>query len=162
MSRAFVRENDQAAASESVPERVVSAHPNLVTPRGLRQIETRVRDLERARQEALAADDTATLATVARDIRYWAQRRATARLVEPQPAPEVVRFGVQVTVRFDDGAERVFRLVGEDEADPPRELLSWVSPLAESLMGREVGDRVEVLGREAEIVSLSPDQDARS
>lgn len=154
MSRAFVRENDQAAASESVPERIISEHPNLVTPDGLRQIETRVRDLERSRQAALAADDTAALAVIARDMRYWTQRRATARLIEHQPQPDVVRFGVQVTVRFEDGAERAFRLVGEDEADPARGLLSWVSPLAESLMGRESGDRVEVLGREAEIVRL--------
>jgi hypothetical protein len=38
MSRAFVRESDQN--TEALPERLVSSHPNLVTPAGLRQIET--------------------------------------------------------------------------------------------------------------------------
>lgn len=154
MSRGFVRESDQQAASDTVPERVVSSNPNLVTPTGLRLIESRIRELETERRAALAKDDTAALASISRDMRYWMQRKATARVIETPPNPDVVRFGVRVELQFEDGSTRTYRLVGEDEADPARGLLSWASPLAELLIGRAPGDTVEVAGRAAEIVRL--------
>ena len=154
MSRAFVKESDQEEVS-TLPERPVSAHPNFVTPSGLHQIEAQLRTLDGEREMARAADDKAALARVARDLRYWNARRANARVVEPAAAsPDTVRFGMQVTLRFEDGSERLFRLVGEDEADPPQGLLSWVSPVATALLGRAVGDTVSVLGKDAEIVRI--------
>jgi transcription elongation GreA/GreB family factor len=66
----------------------------------------------------------------------------------------VVRFGVNVQLHFDDGTGRDFRLVGEDEADPATGLLSWASPVGKALIGRRLGDRVEVFGRQAEIVEM--------
>lgn len=155
MSRAFVRESDQDAAGDVLPERPISPHPNFVTPQGLRQIEDTIRELESARQAARAAEDEAALARIARDLRYWTQRRASARVIEPPESPDIVRFGVNVTLLLPDGSERAFRLVGEDEADPARGLLSWVSPLASSMLGKSVGDIVEFQGQEAEIARLS-------
>lgn len=154
MSRAFVREDDQAAASESLPERALSPHPNFVTPGGLRAIELTVRGLEEAMQAARAANDTVALATTARDLRYWHARLASARVVEPRADPDVVRFGVRVVLGLDDGSERVFRLVGEDEANPAAGSLSWVAPLARELTGCRVGDVVKLQGRDAEILRL--------
>jgi|SRR5688572_23533412 transcription elongation GreA/GreB family factor len=153
MSRAFVRESQQDA-SESLPERPVSPHPNLVTPEGLKQIEMQIRTLEAERQTARTEEDASALARIARDLRYWNQRKTTARVVEPPVSPDAVRFGVRVTMQFADGSEKSFRLVGEDEADPARGLLSWVSPLAQALGGQNVGDTVIVMSREAEIVRL--------
>jgi transcription elongation GreA/GreB family factor len=60
-----------------------------------------------------------------------------------------------VTLRFADGREQTFQLVGEDEADPAHGLVSWVSPLAEVLIGRKAGDEVRALGAQAEIVRLT-------
>ena len=134
----------------------MSPHPNLVTNAGLRQIETRVRELETELRAVREARDSAALARVNRDRRYWAQRRASARLVEPRPDPRAIRFGVRATVRFDDGREQSFCLVGEDEADPKRGLVSWVAPFAAALTGKTLGDRVDVLGSAAEIVALEP------
>ncbi|HKE44441.1 MAG TPA: GreA/GreB family elongation factor [Steroidobacteraceae bacterium] len=154
MSRAFVRESDQDAAADNVPERIVSPHPNLVTPQGLKQIDEQIRALEAERQAARSESDPSATARVARELRYWSQRRATARLVEPLPQPDAVRFGVEVKLGFEDGTERTFRLVGEDEADPGRGLISWVSPIGAALMGHEPGDTVNVLDKPAEIVEL--------
>jgi transcription elongation GreA/GreB family factor len=154
MSRAFVRESDQDAAAEPLPERLISEHPNFVTSRGLKLIESQIRELEMSRQAAVTEDDAVTLARIASDLRYWKQRQATARVVEPPAAPDVVRFGVLVKLRLHDGTSRSFRLVGEDEADPAHELLSWVSPLARSLTGKAVGETVMLQGRDAEIVAL--------
>lgn len=150
MSRAFVRESEQP---EPMPERAVSPHPNFVTAAGLRQIEEHVRSLEAARDAS--REDAEEQARIARDLRYWSQRRATARLIEPPAHPDVVRFGVAVTLRFPDGREQTFRLVGEDEADPAHGLLSWVSPLATAMIGRREGDAIEAFGERAEIERLA-------
>ena len=48
------------------------------------------------------------------------------------------------------------RLVGEDEADATRGLISWMAPLAQALLGREAGESVPFQGVEAEIVSIDP------
>jgi len=154
VSRAFVKESDQDAG-EPPPELAISPHPNLVTPAGLALIEAKIAALEQELRAARDAADRAVLARVNRDLRYWTQRRASARVVPPASDPTVVRFGVTVTLRFGaDGSQRAFKLVGEDEADPARGLVSFVSPLAIELAGKEVGDAVTVLGGAAQIVAL--------
>ena len=152
MSRAFVRESDRD--TEALPERPVSAHPNLVTPAGLRHISAQVAELEHARQAAREVADTVLLERINRDLRYWTQRATTARLIAPQAAPDAVRFGTRVTVRFEEGSERTFQLVGEDEANPTVGLLSWVAPLAAALIGKEIGDLVDFQGQRLKIVSI--------
>lgn len=53
-----------------------------------------------------------------------------------------VRFGLFITIRHEDGAEDEYRLVGVDEVDPEGGSISWLSPLAQALMGGKVGDVV--------------------
>jgi len=154
MSRAFTRESDDDPGV--VPERAVSAHPNLVTPAGLAALEAQVRSLEGERTAARSAGDAAQRARIERDLRYFTRRLASARVVPPAAAPDRVRFGVQVTVRRAGGGEQSFRLVGEDEADAARGLLSWVSPLAQALLGHEPGDVVRFQSGELEILGLEP------
>ena len=61
------------------------------------------------------------------------------------PATGRVVFGVTVELTDeDDGENKVYRIVGEDEADAPAGLLSYSSPIARALIGKEVGDIVEV------------------
>lgn len=160
MSRAFVREGE--GEPEPLPERVVSAHPNFVTARGLAQIESEVHGLEAARTAAQsarrtggAASDAAALASIERDLRYWKQRQATARLIEPAATPAAVRFGVTAQLRDEAGATHVLKLVGEDEAAPTDGFLSWVSPFATALMGAEEGDVVPFGGTNWEVEALS-------
>ena len=80
--------------------------------------------------------------------------RVSAQLVEPQQHPQAVRFGVRVRLRRSDGGEVAYRLVGEDEAEPARGSLSWASPLAQSLLGKEVGDTVPFQGGKLEIAEI--------
>jgi transcription elongation GreA/GreB family factor len=154
MSRAFVRESDGAEVPQDLPERPVSSHPNFVTPRGLQQIEDRIRELEAAREEPKRTEDKDALARIDRELRYWQQRKSSAKLVEPETAPVKARFGVRVTLRYEDGTNRSYTLVGEDEADPARGSISWISPIAQALIGTEVGDEVSLQGQRAEIVAL--------
>ena len=65
-----------------------------------------------------------------------------------------VVFGGSVTFVRDDGREQTFRIVGEDEADPAEGRVSYVSPLARAVMGKEVGDTAMVAGHEVEITAV--------
>ena len=76
---------------EDVPERPVSSHPNFVTARGLQQIESQIHELEAAREAPKRSEDKDALARVDRDLRYWQQRKATAKLVEPETEPVKVQ-----------------------------------------------------------------------
>lgn len=154
MSRAFVRENDGAEVPQDVPERPVSSHPNFVTVRGLQQIESQIDEPEAAREAPKRSEDKDALARVDRELRYWQQRKGSAKLVEPETEPVKVRFGVRVTLHYDDSTERSYTLVGEDEADPAQGLISWISPIAQALIGCGVGDAVTLQGQRAEITKL--------
>ena len=160
MSVAFTKEGDtENAAAADLPDRPVSQHPNLVTAEGRAQLEAA---LAQARADYQANQigegregDRRALARAARDLRYYAARVATAQLVAAPADYETVRFGSQVTLVRDDGRRQVLRLVGEDEADPKAGTLSYVSPLASALMGKEVGDTALIAGAEVEIVKIS-------
>jgi transcription elongation GreA/GreB family factor len=65
-----------------------------------------------------------------------------------------VHFGATVTLARVDGRKQIFRIVGEDEADPAAGTLSHVSPLARALFGKQVGDMVQAGQSEAEIVDI--------
>jgi transcription elongation GreA/GreB family factor len=150
MSRAFVSEETTEANAAQLPERPVSTAPNLVTAQGLKLINDEVARLG-ALLARLAADD-AERPRVARDLRYWKARQGSAKLVEPAAGvPGEVAFGTRVTM-LRDGRATSYRIVGEDEADPTRGLLSWTSPLATALMGSGAGDEVETGGGRAPVV----------
>lgn len=55
-----------------------------------------------------------------------------------------VGFGAWVIVEDEDGNEQCYRIVGPDEFDPDRGLISMDSPMGRSLLGKEEGDEVEV------------------
>jgi len=154
MSRAFVKEPEGDAAIDDLPERTVSHHPNLVTSKGLALIETEVARLHREHAAAQAANDRATLARTARDLRYWSSRRASAQVVAPPADATEAHFGSTVTIERDDGRRQTFRIVGEDEADPARGTLSHASPLARALFGKAVGDRIAAGQSHAEVLEI--------
>lgn len=58
---------------------------------------------------------------------------------------KIIKFGASVNVVDDDSGEEVtYQIVGEDEADIKAGLLSITAPLARALIGKTVGDSVEV------------------
>ncbi|MBN8955553.1 MAG: transcription elongation factor GreA [Rhizobiales bacterium] len=153
MSRAFVKETDSEAVEE-LPDRPISTHPNIVTATGLAQIETEVARLQADYTAAQARKDHVALASLARDLRYWTARHASAEQAPPPPDAEEVRFGTHVTIVREDGRRQTYRIVGEDEADPARGTLSYAAPLARLLMGKRVGDAVTLGGQEVEVVAI--------
>lgn len=154
MSKAFTKEPEGGDVYDDLPDRPISPH-NLVTQRGLALIEDELARLHIDHAKAQEANDRPFLAKTNRDLRYWTSRRATAQVVEPPPAgTRDVRFGSIVSIVRDDGRKQTYKIVGEDEADPSQGTLSYVSPLAQALMGKSIGDVVEAGADEAEIVEI--------
>jgi transcription elongation GreA/GreB family factor len=154
MSKAFTKESDDDGVTE-LPEREVSSFPNLVTAEGLALIDAAIDDHSTAHATALAAGDREAAARAARGLRYWTARRNSAQ-VQPAPAcAEVVAFGSVVEIEREDGRRARYRIVGEDEADPAKGLLSWVSPLARAMMGKGAGEDIEAGATEATITTIS-------
>ena len=135
MSVAFRRESDEEH-KEPRFELPIPPGPNLVTARGLALIESKVAALE-----ALEAPSEVEK----RELRYWRQRLATARIAPAPPADEV-GFGSRVRFTLNDQVREV-RIVGEDEADPAAGLLALLSPLAQALIGAGEGDVVAFGGK---------------
>jgi transcription elongation GreA/GreB family factor len=152
MSRAFVKETDQTV--EEIPERPISPHPNFVTAEGLDRIKDDLARLQQEHAAAKAANNSAAVGRIARDLRYWTSRRATAQVIAPPANPIQVRFGCTVTILRDDGRRQTYRIVGEDEADPSRGTISYVSPVARALIGKKLGDVVRAGTSDAEVVEI--------
>ena len=110
MSRAFTKETAESALP---PERMVDNGPNLVTPEGLAQIDTHI-----ARIEASMKTEANVLLreTLARDLRYWEIRKASAE-VAPAPDPHKVSFGSTVTIQRK-GRTQTFRVQYVGDAVP--------------------------------------------
>ena len=159
MSVAFTREEDSEAAAADLPDRPISPHPNLVTAKGLALLDQALAQARAAYSAAQAGGDVSAdrtaMARATRDLRYYGARRASAQLVEHDGVPETVRFGDTVTLDREDGRRQVFRIVGEDEADPTKGAVSYLSPLARALLGKTVGDVADVAGGEVEIVAVA-------
>jgi transcription elongation GreA/GreB family factor len=137
-----------------LPDRAISTHQNLVTPEGLELIGAALARLHEERAAARGMNDDAAQARIARELHYWTSRHSTAQVVRAPKDPAVVRFGCTVTIARDDGRRQNYRIVGEDEADPTRGTLSYVSPVARALMGKQVGDVVLVGSSEVEILQI--------
>lgn len=153
MSRAFVKESD-GADGEDLPELIISAHRNLVTPTGRQQMEERVSALNEALTGARAAEDRAVIARVQRDLRYWTERLRTAEVMAPVTDEDIVRFGLSVLIEDRDGRQVRYQIVGEDESDPGAGKISYVSPLGQALMGCGSGDEVTIGERVWEILEI--------
>ncbi len=159
MSVAFTKEQDVESAAADLPDRPISPHPNLVTPEGLAALDAGLASARAAWASARASEDVNTdrtaMAKATRDLRYYSARRANARLITPEARADVIRFGCGFTLERGDGRRQTFRIVGEDEADPARGSVSHVSPLAQAVLGKGVGDIAQLAGRDIEIVAVA-------
>jgi transcription elongation factor GreA len=77
-------------------------------------------------------------------IRELETKVQAAEVIEPPRDGHRITFGSTVRLRGPDGKEIRYQIVGSDEADPATGRISVLSPLARTLIGREVGDEVKV------------------
>jgi transcription elongation factor GreB len=82
------------------------------------------------------------LREIDRRVRYIRKRLDHCAVVDPaaQPRRDQVFFGATVTYARADDSEVTVTIVGVDEADMEKGLVSWVSPVARALLRGRVGD----------------------
>src|SRR5438270_5948513 len=147
------------------PEAPATQTKNYITPAGLQRLKDEHRFLLTRERQAVTkvvawaaslgdrsenADyqySKRRLRQIDRRIRFLTKRIDAAEVVDPE-TPRAGRAATRVffgaTVRFANatGTERVVTIVGSDEVDLDRNHISWVSPLARTLMKSGPGDRV--------------------
>lgn len=80
-------------------------------------------------------------------LRFLMQRMDLAVIVDPatQIGLEKVFFGAWVKLfSLKDDSEHRYRIVGTDELEPSLGYISWVSPLAKAMLGKQIGDVIKV------------------
>ncbi len=135
MSKAFTNETAESAPP---PEKMVEDGPNPVTPEGMTQIDGHIVRIETAMK---SETNVLLRETLARDLRYWTARQSTAEVVVPTDDGKV-GFGSTVTIERK-GRRQTFRIVGVDEADAAKGLISFRAPLAAVVMGAKIGEIIE-------------------
>ncbi len=85
------------------------------------------------------------LREIDRRIRFLTLRIELAVVIDPLSIKaSSVQFGASVVISNDEGGHRQIAIVGVDEINTERGRLSWRSPIGSSLIGKEVGDTIEV------------------
>ncbi len=137
------------------------ATPNYLTPKGLEKLKDELRALihdERPKLVKTVAwaasngdrSENADYIYGKRRLREIDKRAGiltkkieAAQVIDPKTLrSEKIVFGATVTLVDEDGKEKVFQIVGEDEIETEAGKISWQSPVAKALIGRKVGDEV--------------------
>ncbi|ACT50484.1 transcription elongation factor GreB [Methylovorus glucosotrophus] len=78
-------------------------------------------------------------------LRFLMKSMDLAVIVDPkeQQSLEKVFFGAWVSLySLERDIEHHYRIVGQNELDPTRGYISWISPLARAMLGKQIGDVV--------------------
>ena len=177
MNKAFVREDAPEEEEPNLPS-LPAGTKNYMTPAGHARMQAELAHLVRTeRPEVVNIVSWAAgngdrsengdyiygkkrLREIDRRIRFLTKCLENAVVVDParQENDDVVFFGATVTVLEEDGTESRYSIVGLDEAEPGRNRISWISPLARALFKARVGDSVRFQApggpRELEIIDI--------
>jgi transcription elongation factor GreB len=99
-------------------------------------------------------------------LRFLMKRMDAAEVVDPaqQQGLDKIFFGAWVTLySITHDSEHHYRIVGQDELDPGKGYISWISPLAKALMKKGEGDtvRLETPGGEEEFEVIAVSYEAQ-
>lgn len=181
MSKAFTRESDgededDDGGGSSPP--LPAGTRNYMTPQGFARLraelltlldEERPKVVEAVHWAAKNGDRSENgdylygkkrLREIDRRVRFLTKRLEIAEVTDPSihHGGEQVFFGATVTYVEDDGTERTITIKGVDEAESQLGEVSWVSPIARTLLRSRVGDVLKLEtpagAREIEVLSV--------
>ena len=137
--------------------------PNYITPQGLEKLRQEYRHLhDKERPTVVSAVAYAAalgdrsenadyiygkrrLREIDRRLGFLQKRMEKAQIVDPKQVNSTkVLFGATVTIEDENGNEKTYRIVGEDEIDATLGHVSWKSPIATALLGKTEGDQVTI------------------
>lgn len=160
MSKAFTREETAGDDDDAALPQVPAGARNYITPAGYARLRSELLDLidvERPKvvdvvHWAASNGDRSEngdylygkrrLREIDRRIRFLTKRLEVAELTDPSVhhGNEQVFFGAEVTYIDEDGTRTTVVILGIDEADSARGEVTWVSPIARTLLKARVGD----------------------
>ena len=138
MSKAFTREDggEEIFALPRAP--LPPGTKNYITKSGAERIQAELSDLILKKREHPGSESE----QLNRDARIQHLQALINSFVVVEPsASDVVRFGASVKLTRGSHTE-TYTIVGVDEIDLDRNRISWLSPLARTLMSRRAGDRI--------------------
>jgi transcription elongation factor GreB len=164
MSKAFVKESEHEEPAEERAEERAPALPagvkNYISLTGFARLKAELKQLveverpEVVKTVAWAASNgdrsengdyiygKKRLREIDRRVRFLIKRLENAEVVNSAGRDsDQVFFGATVKVRMKGRIEEV-TIVGADEVDPSRGLVSWISPIAKALIKAREGDTV--------------------
>ena len=148
MSRGFVKEDDQEEIP-IVPQRAYLPEgiTNFVTQVGMDQLLAEKQMLVNEKDSLSSASENEkriALNYINARLHLLNNRIAGAKVVNPNEQPQnEIRFGASVTLKTKgSGIIQTFRIVGVDEADISKGKISFISPLAKTLINKKTGDIV--------------------
>lgn len=161
MSKAFTRESEDDEDLDGSPK-LPQGLKNYITPGGYRRLMDEFDQLWKTERPELVKTITwaasngdrsengdyiygkKRLREIDRRIRFLSRRLEHSEVIDPAVRGdcEQVFFGATVTVSNQDGEEKTYSIVGLDEVDVGRGRISWISPLAKTLLKAREGDTV--------------------
>jgi transcription elongation factor GreB len=158
MSRGFVKEDDQeeipiVPQRAYLPERV----PNFVTRTGMNQLLAEKQMLIDEKDNLCSSSENEkriALNYINAKLQLLNNRIAEARIVNLKEQPQnEIRFGALVTLKTEASDKiQIFQIVGVDEADISKGKISFISPVAKSLINKKIGDKVVLKRAKEDIV----------
>lgn len=165
MSKAFTKETDDGGDDEIELQAALPAGTkNYMTPNGFRRLQAELQNLLQVERPKIvemvswAAGNgdrsengdyiygKKRMGEIDRRLRYLSKGLEAAKVVDPSKQKHLkqVFFGATVIYVDSKDNEKAITIVGIDEADIEKNLVSWISPIARSLMKAHEGDTVEV------------------
>ena len=148
MSRGFVKEDDQEEIP-IVPQRAFLPEgvTNFVTRTGMDQLMAEKQALIGEKDSLGSTSENEkriALNYINAKLQLLNSRIAEARIVNLKEQPQnEIRFGALVTLKTEASDNiQTFQIVGVDEADISRGKISFISPVAKSLINKRTGDKV--------------------
>ncbi|MFO6418910.1 transcription elongation factor GreB [Hylemonella sp. W303a] len=165
MSKAFTRETDADDDEDIGLPALPAGGKNYITPAGYARLraelmqlidEERPKVVEVVHWAASNGDRSENgdylygkkrLREIDRRIRFLTKRLEIAEVADPSVhhGSEQVFFGATVTYADGAGVERTITILGIDEADNLRGQVSWISPVARTLLKSRVGDVLKLV-----------------
>lgn len=165
MSKAFTKESDGADDDELQLPALPAGGKNYITPQGFAVLRDELLDLidnERPKivdvvHWAASNGDRSEngdylygkkrLREIDRRIRFLTKRLEIAEVTDPSVhhGNEQIFFGATVTYVDDQDVERTVTIKGIDEANSAQGEVSWISPIARTLLKARVGDELKLV-----------------
>ncbi len=67
-----------------------------------------------------------------------------AEIISPESNTDKISIGHKVKVKLSDDTEKYFTILGSSESRPSEGVISYTSPIGSALLGKCVGDEIEV------------------